>query len=62
MEIAELAISPSGGIQNRQTTAMSTPLEKLAMAMMPCSLVSSMRFFSVMGQSIIRRHAPGMRR
>ena len=51
MEMALLAISPRGGIRNKHTAAMMTPELKLAMAMMPCSLVSSMRFFSVIGRN-----------
>jgi len=41
--MAELAISPSGGMKNRHSAAIRTPLLKLAMAMIPCGLVSSMR-------------------
>ena len=51
MDIAELAISPSGGMKNRHTEAMMTPLLKLATAMMPCRRVSRELYFLLLGHS-----------
>lgn len=41
MEMALLAISPMGGMKNRQIAAMATPQEKEAMARRDWILVSS---------------------
>jgi hypothetical protein len=43
--MADEAISPSGGMKNRHTAAIRTPLLKLATAMIPCKRVSSMFLF-----------------